>query len=529
MKPNHVSTKSLTRLLNCQTNGDEEVAIEFHLSTCQDCQRQLENLVGQDSWWRHATDLLNESAELKGCTNTAGRSTSLVIAKLDPDVDFCDLAESDDRFNSQETSSYRHHRLLLDPATQSDLLGRIGSFAVEKLIGHGGMGVVYKGFDAELNRPVAIKFLAPHLASNHIARQRFARESRAAAAVVHPNVVPIYSVDASPDRPYIVMAWVAGRSLQTYVQQDGPVSVIDAVRIAQQIADGLSAAHRQGLVHRDIKPGNILLGKDVSRVMITDFGLAQAADEASLTQSGWLAGTPNYMSPEQATGDPVDSRSDLFSLGSVMYFMLTGREPFNADKPFAVLRKIIAERPHSIRGLNNEVPALLEKFIFRLLSKDPRHRFESSSDASQFLTHYLAHLQNPKMHKRPKLNSTRSRPIVTTAISTIVLLAMTSLGFLFQSTMWPPAASNKNLDPPTSDSTAPANRTSSFIRNPSSSDRPLSPQGLQLETEIQALLQTMNTYESKQNAPPSRPTKDSFDSLKQQLKNDLQRLEQKLR
>jgi len=279
---------------------------------------------------------------------------------------------------------------------------------LEQIIGRGGMGVVYKGFDSVLNRPVAIKFLAPHLSVSGVARKRFAREAQAAAAVVHPNVVPIYSIGSSRKRPYLVMALVSGRSLQKHVQEHGPLPIEDVVRIGQQIAAGLSAAHQQGLVHRDIKPANILLEKDVSRVLITDFGLARAADEAGLTQSGWLAGTPQYMSPEQARGHEVDHRSDLFSLGSVMYFMATGREPFRADHPYAVLQQIGADDPVSARSINSRVPAALNDLIFRLLSKNPMDRFDSAASVQQGLTHYLAHLQNPTQYQRPKFRQRRS-------------------------------------------------------------------------------------------------------------------------
>ena len=237
--------------------------------------------------------------------------------------------------------------------------------------GAAGWELSFKGFDAELNRPVAIKFLAPHLAASGVARQRFAREAQAAAAVVHPNVVPIHSVNSSPVRPYIVMALVSGRSLQKHVEHHGPLPVKDVVRIGQQIAAGLAAAHEQGLVHRDIKPANILLEHDVSRVMITDFGLARAADDAALTQTGWLAGTPHYMSPEQAGGEEIDHRSDLFSLGSVMYFMATGREPFRAEKSLAVLQKI-ARAMTLLQPVRSTAPfrRTLEQIIEKLLAKD---------------------------------------------------------------------------------------------------------------------------------------------------------------
>ena len=210
------------------------------------------------------------------------------------------------------------------------------------------MGVVFKGFDRELNRSVAIKFLAPHLAHSGTARKRFEREARAAAAVVHPNVIPIHGVSSTNNYPYIVMPLASGRSLQTHIDRQGPMELKDIVRVAIQIAAGLNAAHHHGLIHRDIKPANILIEKDVSRVMITDFGLARAADDVAMTQTCWLAGTPHYMSPEQAKGLAIDHRSDLFSLGSLIYFMATGREPFRAEKPVAVLHKICNDQPLSL-------------------------------------------------------------------------------------------------------------------------------------------------------------------------------------
>ena len=304
-----------------------------------------------------------------------------------------------------ETDSVAHEYyedVPLDEPSHPELLGRIDTFEIEKVIGRGGCGVVYKGFDRELNRPVAIKVLAPHLASNGIARQRFSREARAAAAVVHPNVVPIHGVSAGPERPYIVMSLVNGRSLEAHVREYGSLELKDIVRIARQIADGLAAAHRQGLIHRDIKPANILLEQDVSRVMITDFGLARAADDAAITQTGWLAGTPHYMSPEQAKGAEIDQRSDLFSLGSLIYFMSTGREPFRAEKPFAVIQKIINDTPEKARQVNSEVSKTLGQIIDRLLAKSPKDRFSSAEAVHETLEKYLAHLQNPLASPKPK-------------------------------------------------------------------------------------------------------------------------------
>jgi eukaryotic-like serine/threonine-protein kinase len=190
------------------------------------------------------------------------------------------------------------------------MLGRLGGYEIVGIIGAGGMGVVLKGFDSPLNRYVAIKVLAPHLATSGAARRRFAREAQAAAAVVHPHVISIHAVSADGELPFLVMPYVRGMSLQKRIDRHGPLGVAELLRVAAQTAAGLAAAHAQGLVHRDIKPANILLEEGVERVAITDFGLARAIDDATTTRSGVIAGTPQYMSPEQARGELIDHRSD---------------------------------------------------------------------------------------------------------------------------------------------------------------------------------------------------------------------------
>ena len=190
---------------------------------------------------------------------------------------------------------------------------------------------------------MAIKILAPRLATNGTARKRFAREARAAAAVLHENVIAIHRVDEWHGLPFLVMPYIAGVSLQKRIDDEGPLSIEATLRVGIQIAAGLAAAHAQGLVHRDIKPANILLDRGVERVTITDFGLARAADDASMTRTGVIAGTPQYMSPEQAEAKTMDARSDLFSLGSVMYTMAAGRPPFRGEGCFEVLKRIGTE------------------------------------------------------------------------------------------------------------------------------------------------------------------------------------------
>ena len=222
--------------------------------------------------------------------------------------------EDDRRPSGQESAWLR----LLDPPDpdRPETLGRLGPYEVLEVLGQGGMGVVLKARDPALDRTVAIKVLAPPLAHGATARRRFAREARAAAAVGHEHIVAIHAVDESAACPtWSCSTSPAGRS-RSGSTVTGPLEVKEILRIGMQAAPGLAAAHAQGLVHRDIKPANILLENGVERVKLTDFGLARAVDDASLTQSGVIAGTPQYMAPEQARGEPVDHRADLFSLGA---------------------------------------------------------------------------------------------------------------------------------------------------------------------------------------------------------------------
>lgn len=194
----------------------------------------------------------------------------------------------------------------LDSSEYPNHLGRLGTYEVTGVIGVGGMGVVLKAMDPSLDRVVAVKVMSPRLSHNENARKRFAREAKAAAAVLHPNVIPIHSVASGSTLPFLVMSYIRGGSLQKRLDQVGPLPLVEVLRIGSQIASGLAAAHEQGLVHRDIKPENILLEEGVERVTITDFGLARSVDDNTITQMGSIAGTPQYMSPEQARGEPLD-------------------------------------------------------------------------------------------------------------------------------------------------------------------------------------------------------------------------------
>ncbi len=262
------------------------------------------------------------------------------------------------------------------------------------------MGIVLKGFDTELHRVVAIKVLKPHLAHNGAARRRFTREAQSAAAVVHEHVIPIYDVHTDSDTPFLVMQFVPGQSLQAKVEERGPLDAKEVLRISRQIAAGLAAAHAQGVVHRDVKPANILLEQSVDRVLISDFGLARTVDDATLTRTGVVAGTPHYMSPEQATGSPVDHRSDLFSLGSVIYFMCTGRPPFRAEHALAILNRICHDPHRPVEQVNSEVPSELAEIIDCLLSKKASERFRDATEVERALEKLLLQLQNGQRSHR---------------------------------------------------------------------------------------------------------------------------------
>src|SRR5262245_4942809 len=268
---------------------------------------------------------------------------------------------------------------LLTPSSRQRSLGRLGHYEVLAIVGSGAFGIVAKAFDDKLHRIVAIKVLGPSLAASPATRKRFVREAQAAAAVNHDNVVHIYAVEEDAPSPYLVMEYVDGVSLEEKLKQAGPLEIKEILRIGLQVAEGLAAAHRQGLVHRDVKPANILLENGVQRVKITDFGLARTVDDASATQAGTIAGTPSYMSTEQARGEAVDHRADLFSLGSVLYAMSTGQPPFRAGGTLAVLKRVCEDRPSPIRDSNPDIPDWLVAVIERLHAKNPADRYPSAA------------------------------------------------------------------------------------------------------------------------------------------------------
>jgi WD40 repeat protein/tRNA A-37 threonylcarbamoyl transferase component Bud32 len=285
--------------------------------------------------------------------------------------------------------------------TEPGTRGRLDHYEVLEMVGHGSTGVVLKARDTKLQRVVAIKALAPRLAVSEPARQRFIREAQAAAAVRDDHVVAIHAVSEDGPVPYLVMEYISGLTLEQRLRQRKALDLKEILRIGMQLAAGLAAAHAQGLVHRDIKPGNILLENSVQRVKITDFGLARVVAEAGPKATGALAGTPLYMSPEQARGEPTDQRSDLFSLGSVLYTLCAGRPPFRGETTAEVLSRVIADTPQSIRDINPDVPEWLGCLIGRLHAKEASARPASAREVADLLGGQLALLQQPPLTPPP--------------------------------------------------------------------------------------------------------------------------------
>jgi len=370
---------ALEHLIRSDQSSEPSDELLAHVETCTRCQQRISELAGQAAMW-HAVKAAISAAD------GSDQQRCFPLMNLDQSV-------------IHWTESMAKQLLL--PPTHPEMLGRLGRYEVERLIGTGGMGVVFKAFDTELNRPVAIKLLAPYLASSGPARKRFSREARAAAAVVHQHVVPIHNVETECEAPFIVMQYVSGESLQARIDREGALQLCEILRIGMQVADGLSAAHQQGLVHRDIKPSNILLEEDIDRALISDFGLARAADDASLTRSGFHPGTPQYMSPEQASGQSVDARSDLFSLGSTLYTMCTGRPPFRAESSFGVMKRISDEAATPVRELNPDMPEWLVLVIEKLMAKEMAERFDSAAEVHELFAACLSHAQQPANFQLP--------------------------------------------------------------------------------------------------------------------------------
>jgi serine/threonine-protein kinase len=260
-----------------------------------------------------------------------------------------------------------------------------GRYTLERELGRGGMGIVFLARDAALDRPVAIKMLPPYLAAQSDIRERFVQEARLVARLSHPNIVTVFAAEQHGDLVFFAMAYVRGETLTQRVERAGPLPPAQATRLLQEVAWGLGYAHANGVIHRDVKPDNILIEQASGRAMIADFGIAFAADASRQTAAGQLVGTPHYVSPEQAYGNPLDGRSDLYSLGASAFFALTGRTLFEAPSPLAVITKHVNEPPPPLATIRTDLPRQLTEVVDRCLVKDPERRFRTGEELAEAL------------------------------------------------------------------------------------------------------------------------------------------------
>jgi serine/threonine protein kinase/DNA-directed RNA polymerase subunit RPC12/RpoP len=384
-----------------------------HLETCTHCQQTLAELAADELSWKKLARYLPR-VEDKGAGQTPSCEPALERGIVQFKNELTLLLKTAKGVPDEDLSLS-----FLRAADRPELLGYLNDYEVQEVIGRGGMGVVFKAFDPVLHRLVVIKVMAAALAGSANARRRFTREAQAVAAVCHDHIVTIHGVYEADGLPYLVMQYIAGESLQARLDRTGPLEVAEIVRIGLQTALGLAAAHAQGLIHRDIKPANLLLENGLARVRITDFGLARMTDDVQLTQNGVVAGTLEYMAPEQARGESVDHRADLFSLGSVLYTLCTGVPPFRGSSTVAVLRQVSDQVPTDVQELNPEVSAWLAALIARLMAKAPADRFQSAAEVAALLEGYLAHLRQPTAVLAPPFEIKRQGDKDTPAHSAI--------------------------------------------------------------------------------------------------------------
>jgi hypothetical protein len=362
-----------------------------HLDGCSSCQQALEALANNDS---SLTQTLREQPALirpepDSAYWSALQQSEQVVTRASP---------------SGAARSAEASLAFLDPPNDGSHLGSLVNFNILRVVGRGGMGIVLHAIDTCLQRDVAIKVLDPELSKDELAATRFCREARAAASISHENVVAIHQVehDEAKDVPFLVMELVIGESLEKKLEREGRLPLNEIVRIGMQTAAGLAAAHDKGLIHRDIKPANILLERTGLRVKLSDFGLARTAEDVRLTRSGLVAGTPLYMSPEQAGGEELDARSDLFSLGVVLYELAAGEPPFTGKTPLVVLKRLTEEQPRPLRERHPDLPEWFVHIVEKLLAKKPNDRFQSAREVAETLEHFWALLKSSQTVACPK-------------------------------------------------------------------------------------------------------------------------------
>jgi len=383
------SLEELQRLLDHSPIGPELERIENHVAACSQCLEQIKFLSQKD----HLSELLaglaieapraESAAEMDQLIDKIEKFTDTLCNENTSSDSFArNLFADDDTISGAGDAPENEVDLdFLGPPQQADELGRLGGYRILQVLGKGGMGAVFLAEDSRLHRRVAIKVMLPKIAANATARDRFLREARAAARLNNDHVVTIHQVDEANGVPYLAMELLEGQPLDRLLHDGQALDVSQILRIGQEVARGLAAAHEMRLIHRDIKPGNIWLdSSNAGRAKILDFGLARGEKEdVNLTQSGTIVGTPAYMAPEQGRGKKsVDARADLFSLGCVLYRLCTGDTPFRGEDTFGILTALAVDQPTPPRDRNPSIPQPLSEFIMQLLEKVPANRPQSA-------------------------------------------------------------------------------------------------------------------------------------------------------
>ena len=305
---------------------------------------------------------------------------------------------------------------------------QVGRYQIQGRLGRGGMATVYRAHDPSINRDVAIKFLHASLAEDDECRDRFLREARAAGGLSHPNIVVVYDVGEIEGRPYMAMELLEGAPLSETLEKTRMLPIRDVVVIGMQLARALEYAHVRGIVHRDIKPGNIMFLKDGQTIKVTDFGIAHMDDGGSShTQVGAVLGTPQYMSPEQARGEKIDGRSDLFAAGIVLYQMLSGERPFRGDSLVAIATKIVNDEPPPLNAKRPDVPAALRRVVERCLAKKPEQRYQSGAELTEALKKVLLQLdEQAREQNKPRIVPLRVKWALMMALIVAVVMGSTT-------------------------------------------------------------------------------------------------------
>ncbi|PAY20753.1 serine/threonine protein kinase [Rhodopirellula sp. SM50] len=389
----------------------DETVLQSHLDVCERCQGMVARLSADDPFLCQSREAL--------------RSTGLTSHDWqEGDADGADRS-------SRETSSPAIVSLvqtLLGPTEDERSLGRLGRFEILGVVGSGGMGIVLKARSIDMDRVVAIKIPQPQYWQSPETLLTLEREARSAAAVVHPNVISIYHVDRYRDVPYLVMPYLAGQSLEQRIRDSGPMSLDETLRITRQVASALAAAHACGVVHRDVKPANILLNAGTERAVLSDFGLAKIQTDATCTATGTFAGTPIYLSPEQASGCGAGPAGDIYSLGTVLWTMLVGQPPMSGMHTHAIVRRIADSQLPLLSDHCRDLPDWVNRLIVKLHADVPADR-PSAEQLAQWIEACQRHLAEGESAPIPKeLSVSEIKPKRTASIVAICLATLLIAG-----------------------------------------------------------------------------------------------------